>query len=68
MENEIKALVKLRYGNLEKNNKYWKDEEMCTLWDRKTYHNIEHYIKECQEMKTLFHQLDMVYEGKWRKI
>lgn len=45
----IRALVKLRCGNLEEGNKYWleKEKRMCRFC-KKESDNLEHYIEECE--------------------
>jgi len=55
---EIRALVKLRCGNLENVNKYWLDREQ---WECEFCGNgedsIEHYVGECIKVKPWFREL-----------
>jgi len=49
---EVRALIKLRYGNLENANKYWLNEEnwRCVFCE-KGKNSIEHYVRECNKVK-----------------
>lgn len=49
MGNGVRALIKLRCGNLEEKNKYWKKEEnkLC-VFCREGQDNMRHYVFECQ--------------------
>ncbi|KYQ60725.1 hypothetical protein ALC60_00216 [Trachymyrmex zeteki] len=55
---EIRALIKLRCGNMEEKNKYWlgKEERTCLFCD-KDEDNLEHYVKECKEVSGCFEEL-----------
>jgi len=55
---EVRALIKLRCGNLENANKYWLGEEewICVLC-RKGRECIEHFIEECEFTKDWFIEL-----------
>lgn len=54
----VRALMRLRCGNMEEENKYWLSEEVwiCVFcgegWD-----NMEHYIGECEVTKDWFKDL-----------
>jgi len=52
LEEEVRALARLRCGNLEEWNKYWLDEEVrrCSFCD-KGRDCLKHYIEECREIK-----------------
>lgn len=54
----IRALVKLRCGNLEEDNKYWidKDKRICRFC-KKGYDNMEHYVGECEIASIWFENL-----------
>jgi len=55
----VRALVKLRCGNLENANKYWLKKE---LWKyafcEKAKDNLKHYVGECEKTKTWFMELE----------
>jgi len=55
---EVRALVKLRCGNLESANKYWLGEEewKCVLC-RKGRECMEHFVEECEFTKEWFIEL-----------
>jgi len=57
-EEEVRALVKLRCGNLENANKYWLKEALwkCVFCE-KAKDNLEHYVGECKKTKTWFREL-----------
>ncbi|KYM75654.1 hypothetical protein ALC53_13717 [Atta colombica] len=54
---EIKALFKLRCGNLEEKNKYWLgiEEGGCLFYASEN--NLEHCVKECEETGGSFEEL-----------
>lgn len=54
----IRALVKLRCGNLEEDNKYWldKDKRICRFC-KKGYDNMEHYVGKCEIASIWFENL-----------
>jgi len=55
---EIRALFKLRYGNLEEKNKYWLGiEEGGYLFYDASENNLEHCVKECEETGDSFEEL-----------
>ncbi|KYQ52562.1 hypothetical protein ALC60_08278 [Trachymyrmex zeteki] len=55
---EIRALIKLRCGNMEEKNKYWLEkEEREYLFCDKGEDNLEHYVKECEEVRDSFQEL-----------
>lgn len=52
---EVRALVKLRCGNLEWENKYWLEEkDRRCLFCEQGKDSIDHYVRECQETKEWF--------------
>jgi hypothetical protein len=56
--NEVRAIIKLRCGNLEQVNKYWMDESQWTgLFCDKGRDSLDHYVKECEEIKEWFKDL-----------
>ncbi|KYM98815.1 hypothetical protein ALC62_10462 [Cyphomyrmex costatus] len=56
---EVRALAKLRCGNLEEANKYWLEEgeERKCIFCKKGRDNIDHYVGECEEMEGRFNVL-----------
>ncbi|KYM96955.1 hypothetical protein ALC62_12371 [Cyphomyrmex costatus] len=52
---EVRALMKLRCGNLEEDNKYWIEEgkRKCIFCDSGR-DNILHYVRECKKIKVNF--------------
>jgi len=52
---EIRALFKLRSGNLEEKNKYWPGIEKggCLFCGASEDFNFEHYVKECEETRVI---------------
>lgn len=57
-EEDIRALVKFRCGNLEDVNKYWRIEETWKcVFCRNGKDCIEHYVEECFEIKDWFIKL-----------
>jgi len=65
----IKALVRLRCGNMEESNKYWLSEEkrVC-VWCEQGQDNMEHYVKECVCIKDWFNELGKNDEDRIRRI
>jgi len=57
---EIRALVKIRYGNMEKENKWPEDRQRrCVFCDEgKEEKSLEHYVKDCQRIKEWFVELE----------
>jgi len=55
---EIRILVRLRCGNLENANKYWREEEVgrC-VFCKKEKDTLEHYVGSCEETKGWFKEL-----------
>jgi len=51
-EEEVRALIKLKCGNLENANKYWLNEEhwRCVFCE-KGKDSIEHYVRKCNKVK-----------------
>lgn len=51
-EDRLTALVKLKYGNMEERNKYWKEEEegLC-VFCRKDFDCLRHCLEYCQVVK-----------------
>lgn len=65
---EIRALIKERCGNMEENNKYWKEEnkKICKFCNIRI-DSIDHYVKECRESKGWFQDVGK-NEEKQQKI
>jgi len=51
-EDEVRALIKLRCGNLEQKNKYWLDEKhwKC-IFCEEGMDCIEHFVLKCKKTK-----------------
>jgi len=51
----VRALARLRCGNMEEWNKYWLEEGAirCSFFD-KDRDQFKHYIEECREIKSWF--------------
>lgn len=66
---EIRALIRIRCGNMEKNNKFWleKDNKVC-VFCRTGKDNIKHYIEKCEDVKEWFNVLGDDNKEKYRKI
>jgi len=55
---EVRALVKLRCGNLENANKYWLNKEQWKyVFCEKGKDSLKHYVKECSEVKVWFREM-----------
>jgi len=65
----IRALARLRCGNLEEWNKYWLVEETrkCIFCNRGK-DSMEHFIEECGEIKDWFYMIEESKEDIWKKI
>jgi len=65
----VRALAKLRCGNLEEWNKFWSEEERrkCKFCG-KDRDNMEHYVEECAIVKEWFSGLGNSKEEIWVKI
>lgn len=67
MKNKIKALVKLRCGNMKKTNKYWLEEKyMSCVFYRNSQDCVNYYVEECHRIRDWFEELDR--DEKWRRI
>ena len=74
---EVRALIKLRCGNLEKANKYWLEEQewKCVFCDG-GMDCMEHYVKECGITKEWFsiigeedtRVIDILFKGDRHRI
>jgi len=66
---EIKALIKLRCGNFENANKYWLKEEfgLC-VFCKKTRDTLNHYVGECERIKTWFNELGNNVEERLKRL
>lgn len=55
---KVKALIKLRCGNMEGANKYWLEESHwgCTFC-KEGRDNVEHQVKECQIIRERLKEL-----------
>lgn len=57
---EIRALIKIRCGNMEESNKYWIEENKKLCWFCGLgLDNLEHYIVECRITREWFKNLDI---------
>ncbi|KYQ58106.1 hypothetical protein ALC60_02913 [Trachymyrmex zeteki] len=54
---EVRALMKLRCGNLEEDNKYWIEERRKCIFYGEGRDNITHYAMECKGIKINFKDL-----------
>jgi len=69
---EMRALIKLRYGNLEQANKYWVEEKLkrC-IFCEEGMDCIEHFIIDCRKTREWFMILgedkDKILEKIWDK-
>lgn len=63
------ALIRLRCGNLEEANKYWKKrEEWECRFCRRGKDNMEHFMEECRVVKSWFEKLGGNMEERWNRI
>lgn len=55
----IRALIRIRCGNMEENNKYWMEEKnrICIFCEGGN-DSISHYVKECAVASEWFKELD----------
>jgi len=69
MGDKVRALVRLRCGNLEEWNKYWlaEDKRKCSFCDIGR-DNMEHYITECLETRGWFDDLGKNKEEIWDRM
>lgn len=59
-EDEMRDLIKLRCGNVEQENKYWlRENYRVCLFCGKGKDCLEHYVRECQDIKEWFVELGM---------
>jgi len=65
----VRALVKLRCGNLEEWNKYWLEENkrLCSFCG-KDKDNMEHFIRECVETRDWFRNVGENRDEIWKKV
>lgn len=55
---EVRALIKLRCGNIEQENQYWLGEiHRACLFCGEGKDCLEHYVRECQDIKKWFKDL-----------
>jgi len=66
---EIRALIRVRCGNLGKWNKYWLEEgrRKCSFCNKER-DNLLHYIEECEETADWFRGLERNKEKIWEKV
>ncbi|KYN50324.1 hypothetical protein ALC62_12461, partial [Cyphomyrmex costatus] len=68
---EVRALMKLRCGNLEEDNKYWLEEgKRKCIFCESGKDNISHYIRECKGLKVNFKDMggrELILENLWNK-
>jgi len=66
---KVRALMKLRCGNLEEWNKFWIEEERRNCkFCKKGRDNIEHYIEECTNVKEWFSGLGNDKKEIWDRL
>lgn len=67
--NGVRALIKLRCGNLEEANKYWLSEEgrVCIFCEN-GQDNLRHYVEECVMTKGWFDKLGKEKQEIWERI
>lgn len=54
----IRALIRLRCGNMEEANKYWlENEEISCRFYKSGWDNLEHYVGECSIIVDWFDKL-----------
>lgn len=65
---EIRALLKLRCGNLEEENKYWKEEkEKICKFCSAGKDNVEHFVSDCK-VKDWFEELGESIEERLKNL
>lgn len=65
----VRALLKLRCGNTEEANKYWKGgKDWECVFCGKGQDRISHYVKECNREKGWFYELGSNMDEIWNKI
>jgi len=69
MGDKVRALMRLRCGNLEEWNKFWleKDKRKCRFCDIGR-DSMEHYIGECVKMRGWFKDLGKNTEEIWNRL
>lgn len=62
-------MIKVRCGNMEENNKYWREEnnKMCKFCNTGK-DSLEHYVEECNRTKSWFQKVGRNKEEKLRNI
>jgi len=66
--NKVRALIKLRCSKLEMANKYWLEKrQWICLFCKKKRDNIEHYVRECREVKEWFIGMGLKMGGESRQ-
>lgn len=66
---DVRAPVRLRCGNMEEANKYWKDESewkclFCGIGEDK----VKHFVEECEKVKGWFWKLEINSEERWSRL
>lgn len=57
-KDEVRALIKIRCGNMEQDNQYWLGEShRACLICGEGKDCLEHYVRECQDIKKWFEDL-----------
>lgn len=65
----IRALIKLRRGNLEEANKYWlEDSDKACVFCGKEQDNMRHYVLTCQMTKSWLEEMGKEKVGIWNKL
>lgn len=66
---KVRTLIKIRCGNVEKNNKYWLEEDSrkC-MFCEKGKDTLRHYIEDCNVTKDWFVELGDSVEKRFSKV
>lgn len=66
---DVRALVRLKCGNLEKANKYWKEaKDWKCVFCRREEDNMKHFVEGCSEVKDWFVESGFSIKEKWSRL
>lgn len=66
---EARTMIKMRCGNLEEKNKYWKEEkERRCIFCERGIDEMKHLIKKCEKTKEWFTELGKNVEKRWERM